>query len=99
MGRVLVGSIPWVGEVLEEGKNLEACRHLLHPHGAGQSQAGALDGLVAHKVGGQCLQEVVACLVGAASQPGRCGLGWVELHFSPPVVGLSGPQDKEGVAH
>lgn len=74
MGRVLVGSIPWVGEVLEEGKNLEACRHLLHPHGAGQSQAGALDGLVAHKVGGQCLQEVVACLVGAASQPGRCGL-------------------------
>lgn len=74
MGRVLVGSSPWVGEGLEEGKNLEACRHLLHPCGGGQSQAGALDDLVAHMVEGQCLKGAVACLVGAASQLGRCGL-------------------------
>lgn len=94
-----MGSSPWAGEDLEEGKNLEPCRHLLHPYGGGQSQAGALDDLVAHRVGDQCLQGAVACLVGAASQLGRYGLGWMVLRFSPPAVGLLGPQDKEEVAH
>lgn len=94
-----MGSSPWVGEDLEEGKNLEPCRCLLHPYEGGQSQAEALDDLVAHMVGGQCLQGAVACLVGAASQLVRYGLEWVELHFFPPAVGLWGPQDKEGVVH
>lgn len=50
-------------------------------------------------MGGQCLREAVTCLVGAASQPGRFGLGFAGLHFSPPEGGLWALQDKEGVGH
>lgn len=49
-------------------------------------------------MGDQCLQGAATCPVGAASQLGRCGLGWSGLHFSPPEGGLWGLQDKEGVA-
>lgn len=77
-----------MGEGLEEGRNLEACRCHLHSCEGGQTQVEVSDDLVAHRVGDQCLQGAVACLVGAASQLGTCGLGWVGLHFSPPEVGL-----------
>lgn len=64
-----------MGEGLEEGRNLQACRCHLHSYGGAQSQAGALDGQVAHRVGGQCQQRAVACLVVAASQLEKFGLG------------------------
>lgn len=54
--------------------HLQACRCHLHSCGEAQSQAEALDGQVAHRVGGQCQQRAVACLVAAASQLERFGL-------------------------
>lgn len=64
-----------MGEGLEEGRNLQACRCHLHSCEGAQSQAEALDDQVAHKVEEQCQQRVVACLVAAASPLGNCGLG------------------------
>lgn len=64
-----------MGEGLEEGRNLQACRCHLHSCEGAQSQAEALDGQVAHRVGGQCQQRAGACLVVAASQLERFGLG------------------------
>lgn len=75
VGRVLVDNSPLVGEGLEEGRNLQACRCHLHSCGGAQSQAEALDGQAAHRAEGQCQQRAVACLVAAASQLERFGLG------------------------
>lgn len=63
-----------MGEGLEEGRNLQACRLHLHSCEGVQSQAEALDDPVAHKVGEQCQLRAVACLVAAASPLGRYGL-------------------------
>lgn len=64
-----------MGEGLEEGRNLQACRRHLHSCEGAQNQAEALDDQVAHKVGEQYQQRAVACLVAAASLLGRRGLG------------------------
>lgn len=75
VGRAPVGNSPLVGEGLEEGRNLQACRCHLHSCEEAQSQAEALDDQVAHRVGERYQQRAVACLVVAASQLGRYGLG------------------------